>query len=69
MTERQQLVLAFIETYKKMKGFSPSMQDVATGLGLRSRSNMHRIIHSLVDEGYLNISKNKARTIKIAKRK
>jgi repressor LexA len=67
MTSRQEMVFAFIKAYIDIKGFPPSMQDVATGLGLRSRSNMHRIIHGLVEEGLLSISKNKARTIKIKK--
>ena len=47
MTERQKLVLEFIKTYWDMKGHAPSMQDIATGLNMKSRSNIHRIIHDL----------------------
>ena len=65
MTNRQQLVLDFIQTYIKMKGFAPSMQDIATGLGMKSRSNIHRIIHSLREQGKLSINPTKARTIEI----
>lgn len=65
MTSRQQLVLEFIQTYIKMKGFAPSMQDIATGLGLKSRSNIHRVIHDLRRKGHLRLNPNKVRTVKI----
>lgn len=65
MTERQRLVLEFIETYVKMKGFPPSMQDIATGLGMKSRSNIHRIIHELRRQGHLRLNPHKVRTIKV----
>ena len=65
MTNRQQLVLDFIQTYIKMKGFAPSMQDIATGLGLKSRSNIHRVIHDLRRKGHLRLNPNKVRTVKV----
>jgi len=65
VTSRQQLVLEFIQTYIKMKGFAPSMQDIATGLGLKSRSNIHRVIHDLRRKGHLRLNPNKVRTVKI----
>ena len=65
MTSRQQLVLDFIQTYIKMKGFAPSMQDIATGLGLKSRSNSHRVIHDLRRQGHLRLNPHKVRTVKI----
>lgn len=68
MTSRQRMVLEFIQTYIKMKGFAPSMQDIATGLGLKSRSNIHRIIHRLEKYGLLVTSPNKVRTIKLRDR-
>lgn len=68
MTERQRLVLEFIQTYIKMKGFAPSMQDIATGLGMKSRSNIHRIIHTLEDEGLLSVTPHKVRTMKLKDR-
>lgn len=68
MTERQRLVLEFIQTYIKMKGFAPSMQDIATGLGMKSRSNIHRIIHSLESQGLLSVTPHKVRTMKLKDR-
>jgi repressor LexA len=68
MTEKQRLVLEFIETYIKMKGFAPSMQDIASGLGMKSRSNIHRIIHSLKRDGHLSLKPHKVRTMKVMDR-
>lgn len=65
ITKRQVLVLEFIKTYIDMKKHAPSMQDIATGLGMKSRSNIHRIIHSLREQGKLSINPTKARTIEV----
>lgn len=68
ITHRQQLVLEFIKTYLQMKGHAPSMQDIATGLGMKSRSNIHRIVHSLRAQGLLSVRPNKFRAIKVTDR-
>lgn len=68
MTERQRLVLEFIQTYIKMKGVAPSMQDIATGLNMKSRSNIHRIVHGLKEKGFLMLSPNKVRTMRVIDR-
>lgn len=68
MTEKQRKVLEFIQTYIRMKGFAPSMQDIATGLGLKSKSNVHRIVHVLKAEGLLVMSPRKFRTMKLRDR-
>lgn len=68
MTEHQRAVLEFIQAYIKMKGFAPSMQDIATGMGLKSRSNIHRIIHTLKEKGLLVTTPHKVRTMKLRDR-
>ena len=68
MTERQRAVLEFIQTYIKMKGFAPSMQDIALGMGLKSLYNIHRIIHSLLEKGLLVTTPHKVRTMKLRDR-
>lgn len=65
ITSRQLLVLEFIKTFVQMKGHSPSMQDIANGLGMKSRSNIHRIVHDLRKHGALSIRPHKFRTIKV----
>lgn len=55
MTTKQALVLEFIKIYIEMKGFSPSLQDIAHGVGLRSKGNIHRIVHALKRMNYLMV--------------
>ena len=65
MTPKQKLVLDFINTYIKIKGFPPSYQDVAKGLGLRSKSNIHRIIHQLRSEGFIKVKPHLVRSLEL----
>ena len=55
MTTKQALVLEFIRMYIEMKGFSPSLQDIAHGVGLRSKWNIHRIVHTLKRMNHLTV--------------
>jgi repressor LexA len=65
VTERQKLVFDFIDTYIKMKGFAPSISDIATGLNMKSRANIHRIVHILRDNGLIKMSPRRSRTIQV----
>ena len=55
MTSRQQMVLDFIRIYMEEKRVSPTLQNIAEGLGMKSRSNIHRIVHSLKKMGHLKV--------------
>lgn len=55
MTSRQEMVLRFIRIYMEEKRVSPTLQNIAEGLGMRSRSNIHRIVHSLKKMGHLKV--------------
>ena len=65
MTERQKIVLDFIAMYIKINGYSPSYQEIAIGLNLRSKSNIHRIIHSLQKKGLLQVKSYMIRSLKV----
>ena len=65
MTEKQKLVYDFIQAFIKMKGFSPSYLEIAKGLGMRSKSNIHRHIHSLRERGLLHIKPHMIRSMKV----
>lgn len=65
MTERQKIVLDFISMYMKMNGYPPSYQEIAIGLNLRSKSNIHRIIHSLQKKGMLSVKPHMIRSLKV----
>lgn len=53
MTKQWERVLRFIRAYIRIHGVSPSYAVLADGLGLKSRSNMHRIVVRLEEEGFL----------------
>lgn len=65
MTEKQKLVYDFIQTFIKMKGFSPSYSEIAQGLGMRSKSNIHRHIHTLKERGLLQLKPHMIRSMKV----
>jgi SOS-response transcriptional repressor LexA len=65
---KQQLVLDFIRAYIKFHGMAPSYQTIALGVGLKSKANIHRIIHKLQDEGHLTIRPYKFNSIKLTDR-
>ena len=63
MTKRQMEVLHFIEDFIKYRGFSPSYMDITIGMKLKSKSNIHRIIHALKDRGFLKLQPHKIRSL------
>jgi len=63
MTERQLDVLNFIKDFIKVKGFSPSYTDIAKGLGMSSKSNIHRLVHSLREQGLLKMKPYMVRSL------
>lgn len=68
MPDKHQLVLDFIRAYIKMYGMAPSYQTIASGVGLKSKANIHRIVHKLQDEGMLVIRPYKFNSIKLIDR-
>ena len=53
MTKREQDVYDYILEYRKEKRFSPSMREIAEGIGLHSASTVHVHIHHLINKGCL----------------
>lgn len=53
MTPRWEMVLRFLKAYRKLHGVSPSYQVLADGVGLKSKSNVHRMMKRLEEEGYV----------------
>jgi repressor LexA len=65
MTPKQKLVLDFIQMYVKVKGFAPSYADIAQGLQLNSKANIHRMVHKLKEEGLIEIQPHMVRSMKL----
>lgn len=67
-SKRRILVLDFIKAYIRLHGIPPSFEVIAKGIGLRSKSNIHRIVHRLEDDGHISLKKYKFCSIKVVDR-
>lgn len=67
VTPNQHKIYEFIQKYIDFHGYSPSLQEVAIGIGIspRSVSLISRGIHSLVEAGLLAFHKKGYRNIKV----
>ena len=65
MSKRRQLVLDFIRAYIRLHGVPPSYEVIAKGIGLSSKSNVHRIVHRLKEDGHLTVRPYKFHSIKL----
>jgi len=63
LTKRQKLILDFIKNFIQERGFSPSYQEIARGMGLSSQSTVHVHVENLRDKGYLTKKWNANRSI------
>jgi len=69
MTPRQHELLEFILSYTSEKGYPPSMQEMSTGLGLKGKATIHRMLESLEEQGYLRRRPRRARSVEVVARK
>ncbi len=65
LTDKQDDVLDFIQRYIAINTVSPTIQQIADGIGIRSRGVAHRYVQALTDAGYVEIKKSKRRGIKL----
>ena len=68
MTDREKAILEFIKANRDLHGVSPSYEVIAKGVGLRSKSNIHRLIHKLEEMGHLRLKPYKFRSIRVIER-
>jgi hypothetical protein len=66
MTRRQADALKFIREYIARTGTSPSLREIATGLGLAGYSGAMRLVNALSRDGHLVVSPGRHRGIQIA---
>jgi len=67
LTKKQRDLLIFINDYIQKTGLSPSFEEMKTGLDLKSKSGIHRLINALVERGFLERLPNKARALEVKK--
>jgi len=65
ITRRQKEVLDFITSFTQRNGYSPSYEEIAHGLDLRSLATVHKHITNLHNKGLLQRAKNRSRSIDV----
>jgi repressor LexA len=66
LTRRQKDLLDFLSTFIEKHGYSPSYEEIASGMDLTSLATVHKHIHSLETKGYLKRGFNQSRSLEIA---
>ncbi|AXC09529.1 SOS-response repressor and protease LexA [Acidisarcina polymorpha] len=65
VTRRQKEVLDFLAEFVRKNEYSPSYEEIARGLGLKSLATVHKHITNLVNKGLLQRSHNRSRSIDV----
>lgn len=63
LTPRQRDALAFVTSYIARRGYSPTYREIMAGLGLKSTSGVHRLLHGLKLRGHLLMLEREHRAI------
>jgi repressor LexA len=66
LTRRQKEVLELIAGFVEENGYSPSYEEIASGLGLASLATVHKHIRALEGKGYLRCGHNQSRSLDLA---
>lgn len=63
--ERREQIYQFIVKYINDKGYSPSVREISSAVGLKSSSNVHLHLMKLEEEGRIEMKPRCPRTIKV----
>ena len=65
LTPSEKRTFKFIQQYFMEKGYSPTLREIAKGIGINSRGVVHRYLKSLESSNLVNISSNRKRGIRL----
>ena len=65
ITRRQKEVIDFLSGFTSTNGYSPSYEEIASGLGLNSLATVHKHVTNLQNKGLLQRSHNRSRSIDV----
>ncbi len=65
VTRRQKEVLDFISGFVERNGYSPSFEEIARGLDLKSLATVHKHVTNLQNKGALQRGHNRSRSIDV----
>jgi len=63
LTRRQREVYDFIRSFVEANGYSPSLEEIGSHLGLSSVATVHKHVQHLVEKGYLRKAWNRSRSV------
>ena len=66
LTRRQKQVLDFLAQFVEENGYSPSYQEIASGLGLASLATVHKHVLALESKHYLKRGFNQSRSLDLS---
>ena len=66
LTQRQKQVLDFLAQFVEENGYSPSYQEIASGLGLASLATVHKHVLALESKHYLKRGFNQSRSLDLS---
>jgi biotin operon repressor len=65
ITRRQKEVIDFLSNFTQKNGYSPSYEEIASGLGLTSLATVHKHVTNLQNKGLLQRAHNRSRSIDV----
>ena len=65
LTLSQKRIWDFIQDYISKFNHSPSISEITLGLGLKSRSAVHRAVQAIAEQGHIRLVPNKRRNIEV----
>ena len=68
LTRRQKELMDFLSGFIEDKGYSPSYEEIATGLGLASLATVHKHIQALGAKHYIRHNYNHSRSLEVGER-
>lgn len=68
LTERQQAILDFLESFIEHNGFPPTLREIGKNFGISSTFGVKRHLDSLVSKGYIQVGSNSSRAILLLKK-
>lgn len=68
LTRRQKEVMDFLSEFISKHGYSPSYEEVASGLGLASLATVHKHVQALESKQYLRRNYNHSRSLEVSER-
>lgn len=66
ISKKQKLVLDFVNSFSKAKGYAPSLEEIRTRFKLSSPSTAHHHMKKLAELGYLTREPNQPRSVSVS---